>query len=39
VVVGAGVVDIVAQYASSDVNHEVVADWKYRGQPGSICTW
>lgn len=31
--VGAGVVDVVVQYATSDINHEVVADWEYQGRP------
>ena len=34
-VVGAGVVDVVLQYATSDVNHEIVADWEYLGRPWS----
>lgn len=32
-VVGAGVVDVVAQYVTSDINHGVVADWEFRGRP------
>jgi dipeptidyl aminopeptidase/acylaminoacyl peptidase len=32
-VVGAGVTDVVLQYATSDINHGVAADWEYRGNP------
>jgi len=32
-VVGAGIVDVTTQYASSDINHEHVADWEFRGRP------
>jgi dipeptidyl aminopeptidase/acylaminoacyl peptidase len=31
--VGAGVVDVVVQYATSDINHGVTADWEYKGRP------
>ena len=31
--VGAGVVDIVVQYVTSDINHGVAADWEYKGRP------
>ncbi|MDI3291377.1 prolyl oligopeptidase family serine peptidase [Polyangium sp. 15x6] len=32
-VVGAGVVDVVAQYAGSDINHGAAAQWEFRGDP------
>lgn len=32
-VVGAGVVDVVAQYATSDINHGVAAQWEFGGDP------
>lgn len=32
-VVGAGVIDVAVQYATSDINHGVVADWEFRGRP------
>ena len=32
-VVGAGVVDVVAQYVTSDINHGRTADWEFRGRP------
>ncbi len=35
IMVGAGVVDVVAQYVTSDINHGVVADWEYLGRPWS----
>lgn len=31
--VGAGVVDVVVQYVTSDINHGVTADWEYKGRP------
>ncbi|MDC3958786.1 S9 family peptidase [Polyangium jinanense] len=31
--VGAGVVDVVAQYAGSDINHGAAAQWEFRGDP------
>ncbi|MDI1436567.1 S9 family peptidase [Polyangium sorediatum] len=31
--VGAGVVDVVAQYAHSDINHGEAAQWEFRGNP------
>lgn len=31
--VGAGVVDVVVQYVTSDINHGVAADWEYKGRP------
>jgi dipeptidyl aminopeptidase/acylaminoacyl peptidase len=31
--VGAGVVDVVVQYVTSDINHGVAADWEYTGRP------
>jgi len=33
--VGAGVVDAVVQYVTSDINHGVTADWEYKGRPWS----
>ncbi|MEO8702982.1 MAG: S9 family peptidase [Kofleriaceae bacterium] len=33
--VGAGVIDTVAQYVTSDINHGVVADWEFKGRPWS----
>lgn len=32
-VVGAGVVDVVAQYATSDINHGHAAQWEFGGNP------
>ena len=32
-VVGAGVTDTVLQYATSDINHGVAAQWEYNGNP------
>ncbi len=32
-VAGAPVVDTVAQYVGSDINHALVADWEYRARP------
>ncbi|MEQ1504747.1 MAG: prolyl oligopeptidase family serine peptidase, partial [Myxococcota bacterium] len=32
-VAGAAVVDVISQYALSDLNHGVAADWEYRGNP------
>ncbi len=32
-VVGAGVVDVVVQFVTSDINHGVVADWEFKGRP------
>lgn len=31
--VGAGIVDAVAQYVGSDINHGAVADWEFGGRP------
>lgn len=31
--VGAGVVDTVVQYVTSDINHGVAADWEFKGRP------
>jgi dipeptidyl aminopeptidase/acylaminoacyl peptidase len=31
--VGAGVVDVVVQYVTSDINHGAAADWEYKGRP------
>jgi dipeptidyl aminopeptidase/acylaminoacyl peptidase len=31
--VGAGIVDAVAQYVASDINHGAVADWEFGGRP------
>jgi dipeptidyl aminopeptidase/acylaminoacyl peptidase len=33
IVVGAGVVDVVLQYVTSDINHGAAADWEYKGRP------
>jgi len=33
IMVGAGVVDVVLQYATSDINHGAAADWEYKGRP------
>jgi dipeptidyl aminopeptidase/acylaminoacyl peptidase len=32
-VVGAGVIDVINQYVTSDINHGVVAQWEYNGNP------
>ncbi len=32
-VVGAGITDSVLQYATSDINHGVAAEWEFRGNP------
>ena len=32
-VAGAAVVDVVSQYAESDINHGVAAEWEYKGNP------
>ncbi|MEC9374594.1 MAG: S9 family peptidase [Planctomycetota bacterium] len=32
-VAGAAVVDVVSQYALSDINHGVAAEWEYKGNP------
>ncbi len=32
-VVGAGVIDVVLGYATSDINHGVVGDWEFKGRP------
>lgn len=34
--VGAGVVDTVVQYATSDINHGVTADWEFKGRPWQV---
>jgi len=31
--VGAGIVDVVVQYVTSDINHGVAADWEFKGRP------
>jgi dipeptidyl aminopeptidase/acylaminoacyl peptidase len=31
--VGAGVIDVVVQYVTSDINHGPAADWEYKGRP------
>jgi dipeptidyl aminopeptidase/acylaminoacyl peptidase len=31
--VGAGVVDVVVQYVTSDINHGPAADWEFKGRP------
>jgi dipeptidyl aminopeptidase/acylaminoacyl peptidase len=33
--VGAGVVEVVLQYVTSDINHGVVAEWEFKGRPWS----
>ncbi len=33
IMVGAGVVDTIVQYVTSDINHGIIADWEYRGSP------
>jgi len=33
IVVGAGVIDVVLQYVTSDINHGAAADWEYKGRP------
>jgi dipeptidyl aminopeptidase/acylaminoacyl peptidase len=33
VMVGAGVVDVILQYVTSDINHGAAADWEYKGRP------
>jgi dipeptidyl aminopeptidase/acylaminoacyl peptidase len=33
IMVGAGVVDVVLQYVTSDINHGAAADWEYKGRP------
>ena len=33
IMVGAGVVDVVLQYVTSDINHGATADWEYKGRP------
>ena len=32
-VVGAGIIDPITHYVTSDINHGVVADWEYKGRP------
>lgn len=32
-VVGAGITDVVLQYATSDINHGAAGEWEYRGNP------
>jgi len=32
-VVGAGITDVVLQYATSDINHGIAGPWEYRGNP------
>lgn len=31
--VGAGVIDVVVQYVTSDINHGAAADWEFKGRP------
>jgi len=33
IMVGAGVVDVVLQYVTSDINHGAAADWEFKGRP------
>jgi dipeptidyl aminopeptidase/acylaminoacyl peptidase len=33
--VGAGVIDVVVQYVTSDINHGASADWEFKGRPWS----
>jgi dipeptidyl aminopeptidase/acylaminoacyl peptidase len=33
IMVGAGVVDVVLQYVTSDINHGAAADWEYKARP------
>jgi dipeptidyl aminopeptidase/acylaminoacyl peptidase len=33
--VGAGVIDVVVQYVTSDINHGPSADWEFKGRPWS----
>jgi dipeptidyl aminopeptidase/acylaminoacyl peptidase len=37
--IGAGVVDTIVQYATSDINHAAAADWEYKGRPWSTDTF
>jgi dipeptidyl aminopeptidase/acylaminoacyl peptidase len=33
IMVGAGIADVVVQYATSDINHGLAADWEFKGRP------